>query len=181
MRKMLFILGMLVHWASISFSQEIIGLSDGFDFNLNCNNLQEYNVVRTDQEGKVVWTLSFFNQYQPFDSSQFSYVVFGHSSIKNGKITSDPSEYDYWLIKKNEEQEFSIYPNPSIGFINIYTNFIDDKTNYEIIDGMNRVIFLAKINDITTNLDLSKQSKGIYFLKIYNNEKILKFEKICLN
>lgn len=181
MKKILFILGMLVHWTSISYSQEIVCSSNGFDYNLNYKNLENYNIVRTDLNGNVFWTYSFSNTIQHFDSSQENYIVLGITNIKNGKITSDPSDYDYWLVQKEEKINFSIFPNPSIGFINIYTSFVDDKSEFEIIDGMNRVVYRSKINEIITNLDLTRYSKGMYFVKIFNNEKILKFEKICLN
>jgi hypothetical protein len=181
MKKILFILGMLVYWTSVSYSQEIVGLNNGFDYNLNCKNLEKHNIVRTDENGNVIWTLSFSNTSQPFDSSQENYIVFGNTNIKNGKIISNPSDYDYWLVEKEEEINFSIFPNPSIGFINIYTSFIDDKSEIEITDEMNRIVYRSKINEIITNLDLTRYSKGMYFVKIFNNEKILKFEKICIN
>ena len=180
MKKILFILGMLVHWTSISYSQEIVCSSNGFDYNLNSKNLENYNIVRTDLNGNVFWTHSFSNTIQHFDSSQENYIVLVITNIKNGKITSDPSDYDYWLVEKEEEINFSIFPNPSIGFINIYTSFVDDKSEFEITDGMNRVVYRSKINEIITNLDLTRYSKGMYFVKIFNNEKILKFEKICV-
>jgi hypothetical protein len=181
MKKVLFILGMLVYWTSISYSQEIVCSSNGFDYNLNSKNLENYNIVRTDENGNVFWTYSFSNTIQPFDSSQENYIVLGITNIRNGKITSDPSDYDYWLVSKEEEIEFSVYPNPSLGNINIYTSFIDNETDFEIIDGMNRSVYRGKINEIIINLDFSKYAKGMYFIKIFNNEKILKFEKICLN
>jgi len=180
MKKILFILGMLVHWTSISYSQEIVCSSNGFDYNLNSKNLENYNIVRTDLNGNVFWTHSFSNTIQHFDSSQENYIVLVITNIKNGKITSDPSDYDYWLVEKEEEINFSIFPNPSIGFINIYTSFIDDKSEIEITDEMNRIVYRSKINEIITNLDLTRYSKGMYFVKIFNNEKILKFEKICV-
>ena len=182
MKKILFILGMLVYWTSVSYSQEIVGLNNGFDYNLNCKNLEKHNIVRTDENGNVIWTLSFSSTSQPFDSSQENYIVFGNTNIKNGKIISNPSDYDYWLVPKEEEEiKFSIYPNPSIGNINIYTSFVDGETEFEIIDGMNRIIYSDKINEIILNIDFSSYAKGMYFIKIFNNEKILKFEKICLN
>ena len=180
MKKILFILGMLVQWTSVSYSQEIVCSSNGFDYILNSKNLENYNIVRTDLDGNVFWTYSFSSTIQNFDSSQENYIVLGITNIKDGKITSDPSDYDYWLIKKEEEINFSIFPNPSIGFINIYTSFVDDKSEVEITDGMNRVVYRSKINEIITNLDLTRYSKGMYFVKIFNNEKILKFEKICV-
>lgn len=181
MNKILLILGMLVQWTSISYSQEVIGMSNGFDFNLNLKNLENYNIVRTDENGKVVWSLSIFNNNIPFDSSQENYVVFGFTEINNGKIKSNPADYDYWLVPRKEEILFNAYPNPSLGFFNIYTNFIDNESEFQIYDEMNRVIYFGKIDDYTININLSNQSKGMYFIKFYNKEKILKTEKICLN
>lgn len=181
MRKMLFILGILVQWTSISFSQEYISSNDGFNFVFNDQNLYNYNLVRTDQEGYVVWTFNLIDQNTPFDTNEYNYIIVGSSNVQNGKITYNPSDYDYWLIPREEKIKFSTYPNPTRGIINICASFVDNKTRFEITDAVNRLIYSDRINNIITNLDLSEESKGIYFIRIFDNEKTLKFEKICLN
>lgn len=172
---------MLVINSSICFSQEIIGTNNGLEYNINHNNLEDYNIVRTDQNGVVVSTLTPSSLSQPFDLDQENYMVFGLTNIENGKITSNPSDYDYWLIQKEQEIKFSIFPNPSLGIINLSTSFIDSRTQFKIYDELNRVVYENEINEINTIINLNNYSKGIYFVKIFNNEKILKIEKICLN
>lgn len=175
------ILFILIIKSNLCFSQEVIGINSGLEYNINCNKLDKYNIVRTDEYGIVVWTLPLSNIYNTFDINQENYMVLGLTNVKNGRITSSPSDYDYWLVPEEDEIKFSIFPNPSLGVINLSTSFIDNKTQFQIYDELNRVVYEDEINEINTIINLNNYSKGFYFVKIFNNEKILKIEKICLN
>jgi len=77
-------------------------------------------------------------------------------------------------IKANDE--IKIYPNPSTGIIHIGNI---DIYNVEVTDITGKII-MKKDNCNTNIVDLSKQQKGIYLIKIYNDE-IMKIEKIIIN
>jgi hypothetical protein len=176
-----FFISVLVLKTSISFSQEPLGLNDGLNYFTNFNQTKEYDIVRTDQDGNIIWKLSINDNQQPFDSSQSFYIVFGYTFEKNSKITSDPSEYDYWLVPKRKIKEFSIYPNPNLGVFNILNLSSEDNVDIEIYDSLNRLVLKNKLVGFNTTIDLIKFSKGVYYIKIFNNEETLKFEKICIN
>lgn len=174
-------ISMLVINTSICFSQEAIGLNDGLYYYSNCNYIEKYDIVRSDENGNIVWKLTTQNNFQPLDSTQDYYIVFGYTQEKNNKITSNPNDYDYWLIEKKLTYEFNIYPNPNLGNFFIFSNNLKNDLKFEIYDSLNRLIINNQINKNLTEVNLNNLSRGIYCVKIFDNEKIFKFEKICIN
>jgi hypothetical protein len=172
---------MLLFKSSISYSQEPLGLNYGFNYFINCNQINEYDIARTDQYGKIIWKLSINYNQQLFDSTQDFYIVFGYTFEKNGKITSNQNDYDYWLIPKNKGNEFLIYPNPNLGSFNILNLSSEQNVEFEIYDSLNRLILKNNLLNYFTAIDLINISKGFYYLKIFNNNETLKLEKICIN
>lgn len=164
-----------------SYSQEIIGINDGMNYNLNCELFDKYDIVRTDQSGNIIWKLSFIGDNINFDDKQELYLILGFTNDKNGKILSDPTDYDYWLLPKKTKYEFSIYPNPNLGSFTIYSDYFSNTAQYQIYDSTFRLILNTKFTDRYTNINLENISQGVYFLRIYDNEETLKFEKICIN
>ena len=62
-------------------------------------------------------------------------------------------------------EEFSVYPNPSTGVINISmsSNFA-----YEILDLQGRQVVQGVSEDFTQTLDLNELSSGVYLVKVSN-------------
>lgn len=176
-----FLILMLVLKNSISYSQETLGLNYGFDYYFNSKNTNDFNIVRTDQNGNVLWRISLNSDNSYFDSTQSHYIALGHSYEKNGKIISNPNDYDYWLVPKSIDIDFVIYPNPNLGIFNIYVNNNFDQINYQIFDSSNRIITSSILNNINTPVNLVEMSKGIYYVKFFDNKEILKIKKLCIN
>ncbi len=97
-------------------------------------------------------------------------------------IEAENGEIQEWTIIVTEatvginavsEKEFSIYPNPTNGRINIETNKQIKKITILNISGK---IILETTN---TEIDLSKQKTGTYFLKIETENDIFT-EKIVV-
>lgn len=181
MKLFLTIFSIIILNINNSYSQEIIGLNDGTNYNLNCELFDKYDIVRTDQNGNIIWKLSFVGDNINFDDKQELYLILGFTNDKNGKILSNPSDYDYWLLPKKTKYEFSIYPNPNLGAFTIYTDYFSNTAQYEIYDSTNRLILNSKFINRYTNINLKDITQGIYFLRIYDNNETLKFEKICIN
>lgn len=178
----IFLILMLVLKNSICFSQEAIGLNDGLNYYSNCNYIEKYDIVRTDENGNIVWKLTTQNSVQLLDSTQEYYIVFGYSEENNNKIISNSSDYDYWLIEKKLNYEFSVYPNPNSGIFFIFSQNLKNDLKFEVYDSMNRLIIINnQINKNLTEVNINNLSKGVYYVKIFDNEKIFKFEKICIN
>jgi hypothetical protein len=71
-----------------------------------------------------------------------------------------------------EEFDLTVYPNPFNGIINISS---DNKIEVEIFNILGSKIYTSVIENGKTEIDLSVQSKGIYFIKIGSvTRKIIK-------
>jgi hypothetical protein len=72
--------------------------------------------------------------------------------------------------------EFSIYPNPSEGIFNIVASVAAD---VKVLDAKGQIVYSGTING-NTKLNLSQLSKGVYYLKISNNE-FSNIQKLIIN
>ena len=74
-----------------------------------------------------------------------------------------------------ENTSVTIAPNPTKGMVKI--NSKDKITSIQLFDLQGRIIRSSTANTLTTDFDLSQQTTGIYFLKIYTLKGV-KVEKI---
>ncbi len=170
--------------AEILYTKPIV-LSDG---SIVCAGTKNYGnipygwLLKTDANGNQQWERSYYkNQnidnyfYDVKQTSDGGFVMSGTCYVTNA---------DAWLVKVdsngcevlncNVGQEelsldnavISIYPNPSTGVFTIKT----DAKNYsvEIYNMMGQVIMVAENK---TDIDLSAEPKGIYFVMVMENEK----------
>jgi hypothetical protein len=81
-------------------------------------------------------------------------------------------------IKENEEVvSISIYPNPNNGKFQL--KLINQKSvTLEITDILGNTILKSEIKNETTDVDLSGQSNGIYFVKTFDSKGSVVVKKI---
>ncbi len=108
--------------------------------------------------------LSYLNKVDTVDGQIINY-------------SSQPIVYGNYLgINSTNELIFnvSIYPNPSNGFFNIYTDSFDGSTRVTVhsIDGnlIKSYYFNSSSEMSNTKFDLSNLSSGIYFVNIDNKK-----------
>ena len=82
-------------------------------------------------------------------------------------------------VKENRKTSFNsyIYPNPSKGIFTIRTD--TENTKVEVYSTLGKLILKDNIIKGVKQIDISKESKGIYFIRLQNNEKIID-DKIIL-
>jgi hypothetical protein len=68
----------------------------------------------------------------------------------------------------NVLNSISVFPNPSNGVINIVTTLSNDNINYSVTNILGSTVSNGKFNS-TKSVDLSGQSKGIYFITFESN------------
>lgn len=75
-----------------------------------------------------------------------------------------------------------IFPNPSTGKFNLQVENVNAISNFniEIVDVIGNEIFNQIINKSISELDISNQSKGIYFIKITNSKGYTAVQKIVI-
>ena len=71
----------------------------------------------------------------------------------------------------NNDPIFSVYPNPTNGIIHLNISKMISNGLIRITNINGQEVYNQKMNDITNStISLSNLSKGIYFIRIYNNE-----------
>lgn len=81
----------------------------------------------------------------------------------------------------NENQQYSIYPNPTTGIINIHLQPQSGFREIVITGTSGQIIYSKKttqLNDV--NVDLSALARGIYFIQFIDEQKQVKTDKLIL-
>ena len=85
-------------------------------------------------------------------------------------------------VKEDDFVLYSIYPNPTQNTINLQFNRALDNGRIQVTDITGNEILTIKCSNIlSTSLDLSGFSNGIYLLQLYNNDIQIGNEKIIKN
>ena len=115
------------------------------------NNLQQGDIVSKRAD-------IFFDYNAPIDTG-IANTTF--QSLNNSSFIIDNS--------------ISVYPNPANSIVNIIAN--SNLKSIQLYDVQGRILQTKIVNQTTENLDISNQSKGIYFLKITSDDGV-KVEQI---
>ncbi len=85
-------------------------------------------------------------------------------------------------IKYFEDTKLKIAPNPTAGNVTLtISNFESDKYQYQVMNLSGMVLETNKINQNNQIVDLSKLSNGMYFVRILDDNRVSKVEKIIVN
>lgn len=77
------------------------------------------------------------------------------------------------ITETTNNQEFSVYPNPSDGIVRINTPKGISKGKVSIIDITGKTVYTGLLPDSNTNtLNLKHLNKGVYMVKLLDNERI---------
>lgn len=112
-----------------------------------------------------------------YDSSNKLHQNFGLDGEYNGFYPmTDNGTGEYALVNiypdtytntaEITNSEINIYPNPSKGIFNILINENLNNSELTIYNSIGNIILQKNISSSQTSIDLSEQSKGMYFVKI---------------
>jgi len=178
MKHILFIL-LMIGISSAYAQQEIIGTETTAGMRLS-SQVIDYDIIHTDQEGNILWRKAITNSSIPFDSTQSTYMVYSQTTIKNGKITSPPCDYDYWLVRRDTIINANVFPNPATTSIYVTLDSFVDNIQFELYDSNRKLIYFRQLNNYTTFIDLPNLANGIYMFKIFTSDKLIKTGKVCI-
>ncbi len=74
-------------------------------------------------------------------------------------------------IKTQEASNLSIYPNPSVNFVNVNLASKAKNTSYKIINITGSIVQKGRLN--TAKLNVTNLSSGMYILEVYDGQKVL--------
>jgi uncharacterized repeat protein (TIGR03803 family) len=75
--------------------------------------------------------------------------------------------------------EIDIHPNPTRGIFTV-TSSISNQSQIEIYNMLGKIIYKSVFNNSKAEIDLSNENKGIYFICIMQDNKIIKTEKLVI-
>lgn len=180
MKKILLLILLLLGNQCYSQSIEMVG-SEMFGYRLSDAVNVNYNVIRIDEDGKVVWVKPVITDNTiPFDLSENQYIIYGFTEVENGKIINNPSDYDYWLVLTDTTYDVAVYPNPTtMNFYVSLSNYNDD-ISINLYDITHRLVFNSQITKYINFFSLPHISNGTYMYEIINTNKIIKTGKLCV-
>lgn len=180
MKKLILIILLLLGNQCYSQSNEMVG-TEIFGYRLSDAVEGTYNVIRTDENGKVVWVRPVItDNLIPFDLTDNQYIVYGFTQVKNGKIINNPSDYDYWLVKTDTTYEVTIYPNPTTTTFYVSLSNYNDGISINLYDVTHRLVFNNQITQYLNFFTLPQLSNGTYIYEIISTDKIIKTGKLCV-
>ncbi len=93
-------------------------------------------------------------------------------------ITNVENELEVIASNSNiEKTELHIIPNPASDFITVETSLLTNNNFIGIYDVQGGEVFFAKHTQTNSMIDIQKLSNGIYFLKLYNEDRKLLADK----
>lgn len=152
--------------------------------------LQGANVVGADTRCAANGTSALFAFVQvaqpadPYGSPSFKVTVKTHSNaqiepvdtlqtIFNSQHSCNPTALNELTLNNLSK----VYPNPSSGKITV---MINNGQEISIFNLLGENILNSTLNSSRTEIDLSKETKGIYFYQLTNGSGILKTGKLIL-
>ena len=78
----------------------------------------------------------------------------------------------------SENNAVSIYPNPTQQLLNVVLNQHSGSSTIELFDAFGKKVISEKTTSSSTQLDLSKLAKGVYLIRINNNNQLVHQSKI---
>lgn len=158
-------------------TKETIGTQEETKYSVLFNINENYDIVKTDEKGNVICKVSQFNNIN-IDTTKESYIIFGYTNVINDKITSQPSDYNYWLVLK-DIFEYELYPNPTENIIFLFTT--ETNVEFEVYNIRGQILYKKTIHESFVDIDLSFLPQNIYIYRITDsNNQTKKTGKICV-
>jgi hypothetical protein len=138
--------------------------------------------------GEFYNTFSQFGVFELYWKLRYICISIDHKTVvadpgPGMTYPHDPALCSSILVSVPEENSWThliLYPNPSNGKLELVTN--PSINNYfEINDVLGRKIYVSKIENETTEIDLHSEQPGIYFIHIYNTTGNSQTKKILIN
>lgn len=148
---------------------------------INTEITEENGTLSVMESGATYQWLDCNNNNNPIpDENAQSFTptevgIYAVEIIKNGICTaiSDCYIYNYVHISEFGSENTNVYPNPTTGIIKL--SIIKSPTEVSITDLTGKIIYQAHFNTMSakTDIDISNQANGVYFIKMQTDEKLI--------
>lgn len=97
-----------------------------------------------------------------------------------GKLFQNPKYSGCYLLQtsleERQQQEVVIYPNPVKSTLEIKTEKVGEQTI--VLRDYTGKVLLQKIFNRQVTIDVNQYAKGVYFIQLVNDEKVVQLEKV---
>jgi len=77
------------------------------------------------------------------------------------------------------KQDISVYPNPSNGLFNVKIENSENSV-IEVVNSLGKTILIQNVNSNISNIDLTSQPNGVYFVKVVSGE-LMEVKRVIKN
>ena len=153
-----------------------ISLNTGTEYTISKDNITfaTDDIILTNSGGNVSET-TIYVKYSPSASGTALDIIY-NSSTDASTLGIALEGTSVVGLSENDNIKFSVFPNPSNGIFKI-DNKLTENTDIFIYDVYGKLIQKNSLNSDMNTIDISKQSNGIYFIKIQTENGIIS-EKI---
>jgi hypothetical protein len=141
----------------------------------------DYWIVKLSSTGTIEWQKclggtggeSSINSI--IQASDGGYVIAGSSNSTNGDVTGNHGDKDSWIVKLSgnlttssflQETTITLFPNPAKENVFIKLDYFSPSQEITITDIQGKIIYTQKLESLSTTINTSSFSKGIYFLNV---------------
>jgi len=165
MKKLILILISFIFISNVQ-AQEVIGSEN---YQLPEYITANYNLVRTDTKGNVVWQIPYSKDFfNVFDTTQSSYLIYGYTYIRDKVILNNPNDYDYWLVPNDNVTTAIIYPTLTTGIVYLYLSDVKELSYVDLYTLQMQRVFNSTLTTNLTTINLTMFPQGMYIYKIFN-------------
>jgi len=104
------------------------------------------------------------------------------SRSENSLVVGDdifPPNWDNLERNIEIKQNLEVYPNPTNGVFNVKIENSENSV-IEVVNALGKTILIQNVNSNISNIDLTSQPKGVYFVKVVSGE-VLEVKRVIKN
>lgn len=119
-----------------------------------------------------------------YSVGQVAYTAISNSSGSVNQGVQQPYEFFILGINDNKDisMEMSVYPNPSVAFVNLkVVNQNLENLYFQLYDVNGKLLINQKVSSTETSIPMETLSSATYFLKVLDNKTVVKTFKIIKN
>lgn len=129
-----------------------------------------------------IYTTGYFNGTMDCDPTLSSYTLTSFPANTNNAFVlkwSPTAASSGIKTSTNNNNNFSICPNPSDGILNVHISTPLHVTNeLQIINVLGQVVYQSSITSQESSIHVQQLNSGIYYLKVLENNKVIYTQKL---
>ncbi len=157
-----------------------------YDISLNLKNAADSTVYYTQDGDSYTFTGQSSGIHQlDFPGSKLNdtlYFTNYENALWHSYVVSEIYRHDTSTINiptiEIEDKTIQLYPNPTHGSITVKIEDYQNVDELLLFDIYGRILSRINVENVTTSIDLTHYSSGIYLINVLKNERIVKSLKV---